>query len=265
MEVGHDSWLTETGYVVLFWGEALRDLYSSSVKDFCWPTEDVSVNLYWWGFFFFFALACPTRRILFFAPEWESVNGIWRVRRSIEQVVQSFVSWVGDVGVVFPSPLGICGQRGIQLIAITSPQPRLSGNLLFSLFLSVLLLFPCLPHSRHLTRLMLSLIQFLLSYLFPPPPPLHYICILPLWCEMNWEETQHHFLFVICDCGAVCLSRKQFHKKLSAFIQFSKKKGKKRMPVVIIMFCICVICEHACGCTCIYMRPFFPPRTYLIV
>lgn len=32
---------------------------------------------------------------------------------------------------------------------------------------------------------------------------------------------------MICDCGAVCLSRKQFHKKLSAFIQFSKKKRKK--------------------------------------
>lgn len=195
MEVGHDSWLTETGYVVLFWGEALRDLYSSSVKDFCWPTEDVSVNLYWWGFFFFFALACPTRRILFFAPEWESVNGIWRVRRSIEQVVQSFVSWVGDVGVVFPSPLGICGQRGIQLIAITSPQPRLSGNLLLSLFLSVLLLFPCLPHSRHLTRLMLSLIQFLLSYLFPPPPPS--IIFAYSLCDVKWIEKRPNIIFCL--------------------------------------------------------------------
>lgn len=222
MEVGHDSWLTETGYVVLFWGEALRDLYSSSCKGFLLAHRGRQCRFVLVGIFFFFALACPTQRILFFAPEWESVNDIWRVRRSIEQVVQSFVSWVGDVGVVFPSLLGICGQGGIQLIAITSPQPLLSGNLLLSLFLSVLLLFPCLPHSRHLTRLMLSLIQFLLSYL---SPPLHYICIPPLWCEMNWEETRYHFLFVICDCGAVCLSRKQFHKKLSAFIQFSKKKN----------------------------------------
>lgn len=31
------------------------------------------------------------------------------------------------------------------------------------------------------------------------------------------------FLFVICDCGAVSLSRKQFNKNLSAFIQFSGK------------------------------------------
>lgn len=45
-----------------------------------------------------------------------------------------------------------------------------------------------------------------------------------------WNELRRvpiSFLFVICDCGAVCLSRKQFHKKLSAFIQFSEKKKKK--------------------------------------
>lgn len=35
-------------------------------------------------------------------------------------MMQSFVSGVGDVGVVFPSPLGVRGQSGIQLIAITT-------------------------------------------------------------------------------------------------------------------------------------------------
>lgn len=34
MEVGHDSWLTETGYVVLFWGEGVRDLWIASCKGF---------------------------------------------------------------------------------------------------------------------------------------------------------------------------------------------------------------------------------------
>lgn len=34
MEVGHDSWLTETGYVVLFCEEGVRDLYSSTCKGF---------------------------------------------------------------------------------------------------------------------------------------------------------------------------------------------------------------------------------------
>lgn len=33
MEVGHDSWLTQTGYVVLFWGEALRVLSRSSFEE----------------------------------------------------------------------------------------------------------------------------------------------------------------------------------------------------------------------------------------
>lgn len=158
MEVGHDSWLTETGYVVLFWGE--RQWGTSTalpVKDFRRPTEDVSLDLYCWGLFFLF-LACgrPARRIFFFAPEWETVNGIWRVRRSIEQVVQCFVSWSGgdgeDTGVASPSVLGICGQGGIQLMVITSSQPavffcREPSSALLSLSSS---LFPSLPHSQHL-------------------------------------------------------------------------------------------------------------------
>lgn len=34
MEVGHDSWLPETEYAVLFCGEGVRDLSSSSCKGF---------------------------------------------------------------------------------------------------------------------------------------------------------------------------------------------------------------------------------------
>lgn len=72
------------------------------------------------------------------------------------------------------------------------------------------------------------------------------------------------FLFVICDCGAVCLSRKQFHKKLSAFIQF---RGKKRACGDNALFlCDCGACSwlhvhihedfaHAhiylCKCVCV--------------
>lgn len=64
MEVGHDSWLT-----VMWCCFEEREWGTSTVlpvKDFCWSTEDVSLDLYWWGIS---AFGCPSQRILFCALE----------------------------------------------------------------------------------------------------------------------------------------------------------------------------------------------------
>lgn len=123
------------------WGTSTAPL----VKDFCWPTEDVTLDL-WWRIFSF---GCPIRRIPFFAPEWESVNGIWRVRRSIEQVVHSFVTWNGEYWSGFSLSFGylwegwhsVCGNHLFSAYFVRELSPALF--LSSSFFLS-------LSHSQHL-------------------------------------------------------------------------------------------------------------------
>ncbi len=103
---------------------------------------------------------------------------------------------------------------------------------------------------------MLSLIQFPLSHSFFFTP-LYLHIPLVMWNELRRDPIS--FLYVICDCGAVCLSRKQFHKKLSAFIQFSEEK----VPAVMMLyFCVIasmfvVACAYTWGlfsCTCLFVQ-----------
>lgn len=155
----HRNWLCG----VVLRREAVRDLYSSSCKGFSPAHRGRQFRFVLLGivFSFFWLAVVPPEESFSLHLSRETVNGIWRVRRSIEQVVQCFVSWSGgdgdgggeeDTGVASPSLLGICGQGGIQLMVITSSQPavffcREPSSALLSLSSS---LFPSLPHSQHL-------------------------------------------------------------------------------------------------------------------
>ena len=167
MEVGHDSWLTETGYVVLLWGE--RQWGTSTalpVKDFRWPTEDVSLDLYCWGFFFFFVLSV--------VPPEESFSlhlsrNLLMVFDVFEGVLNKWCSplWVGVV--VLVEVVVVVVVRGVlewflPLLSVRylwAGWHSAHGNHLFSACFfcrepsSALLslsssLFPSLPHSQHL-------------------------------------------------------------------------------------------------------------------
>lgn len=153
----HRNWLCG----VVLRREAVRDLYSSSCKGFSPAHRGRQFRFVLLGivFSFFWLAVVPPEESFSLHLSRETVNGIWRVRRSIEQVVQCFVSWSDgdgggeeDTGVASPSLLGICGQGGIQLMVITSSQPavffcREPSSALLSLSSS---LFPSLPHSQHL-------------------------------------------------------------------------------------------------------------------
>lgn len=158
---------------------------------------------------------------------------------------------------VSPSPLGISGQGGIQLVVIISSQPVLSRNLLplslsislsVSLYLYLCLIVSILPHAVFNP---ISPFISIFFFFFLPSLYLH----IPLVMRNELRRDPISFLFVICDCGAVCLSRKQFHEKLSAFIQFSKKKNARGDDILFF--------EHVCGFMCIYS--IFFSCTYLIV
>lgn len=184
----HRNWLCG----VVLRREAVRDLYSSSCKGFSPAHRGRQFRFVLLGivFSFFWLAVVPPEESFSLHLSRESVNGIWRVRRSIEQVVQCFVSWSGgdgdgggeeDTGVASPSLLGICGQGGIQLMVITSS----------------LLSSRCPPPSSHLC-LIVSISPHAVfnpispfSYSFPPPSII--FAYSPLWCEMNWEESRSHF------------------------------------------------------------------------
>lgn len=133
----HTRWLC--GVVWQRGRGALRDFSSSSCGEFvlAGPLRMSVWILSLPVFFFVCVCVCSSlqKNLFFFfaTPEWESINGIWRVGSGvggIEEVLQSIVSWVGGSrsGFFFvypPSLLGIRGQGGIQLLTITSPQPRL--------------------------------------------------------------------------------------------------------------------------------------------
>lgn len=166
---------------------------------FGWPTEDVSVD-FSLPVGFFFVLVPPEESFFFAAPEWESINGIWRVGGGVGGYRRSAAVHCelsrGKTGVGFfvpPPHLSLCWVSVGRVAFSSSQSPllsssaHLSGILLLSFFLSVLLLFfpSSLCQSQYLTRLLLSLIQF--PHLFFAPLPLH----LHMWCEMNCS-----FLFV---------------------------------------------------------------------
>ena len=269
MEVGHDSWLTETGYVVLLWGE--RQWGTSTalpVKDFRWPTEDVSLDLYCWGFFFFFVLSV--------VPPEESFSlhlsrNLLMVFDVFEGVLNKWCSplWVGVVVLVEVVVVVVVVVRGVlewflPLLSVRylwAGWHSAHGNHLFSACFFAenlpLLSSRCPPPSSHLC-LIVSISPHAVfnpispfSYSFSPPPPLYLHIPLVMWNELRRDPIS--FLFVICDCGAVCLSRKQFHKKLSAFIQFSKKKTTNACSDYALFL---RDCEPACGRLCVHTNVF---------
>ena len=153
MEVGHDSWLTETGYVVLFWGEGVRDRYSSSCKGFFLAHRGRHFRFVLVGNFCFW-LSHPEESFSLLLS-----GNLLMVFDGLGGVLNEWCSplWVGvavvwGTGVVSPSSFRyICGQGGIQLTVITSPQPVFVGEPSSSSALPVLLPPSCLSsHSQHL-------------------------------------------------------------------------------------------------------------------